>query len=701
MAPTRSIIGFLSPKTLGSILSNNISKAPCRLYHKCNNCDFYTGPVLSSLGNKNSKYNFVGPKHRFIHTTNNLNARVDYYKVLGVAKNASAKDIKKAYYQLAKKYHPDANKSDPEASKKFQEVSEAYEILSDENKRKQYDTYGTTSEQMGMGGPSGTDGFTHQWQYKSTIDPEELFRKIFGDAGFKSESFSDFAESQFGFGSAQEVVLNLRFTEAARGVNKEVNLNVVDVCPKCNGSRCELGTKAIKCTYCNGSGMETFSRGPFVMRSTCRHCHGTRMLIKFPCVECEGKGQSVQRKKITVPVPAGVENGQTVRMAVGNNEVFITFKVEESNYFKRDGADVHTECSISVAQAVLGGTVRIQGLYEDHTLQISVAQAVLGGTVRIQGLYDDHTLQIMPGTSSHSTIRLSRKGMKRVSQHGYGDHYVHIKIQVPKVLSGKQKALMCAYAELEEDTPGQVHGVSYDRDESTKNSSGKNDTDSQNTKENIMPGTSSHSTIRLSRKGMKRVSQHGYGDHYVHIKIQVPKVLSGKQKALMCAYAELEEDTPGQVHGVSYDRDESTKNSSGKNDTDSQKIHHMNKDSEYNDRKESKTWTFVDSLLDSFRNNTAAFGAGFLITVISIMVFVIADSKDTLGFQDYVGKLQEENSGLTKEMDKPLGKKISISEPHDLVDAVKEALKEKKSIEGSSPVTPEDDDLKESKRSKG
>ncbi|XP_068622968.1 protein tumorous imaginal discs, mitochondrial-like isoform X2 [Battus philenor] len=441
MAPTRSLIGFLNPKTISSVFAKNVSKAPCRFLHKCNNCrDFYLSPAIATLGSKNLKYNFGGSKHRFIHTTHNLNARVDYYKVLGVSKNASSKDIKKAYYQLAKKYHPDANKSDPEASKKFQEVSEAYEILSDDNKRKQYDTYGTTSEQMGMGGASGPDGFTHQWQYKSTIDPEELFRKIFGDAGFKSEAFSDFAESQFGFGASQEIIVNLRFTEAARGVNKEVNLNVVDTCPKCQGSRCEPGTKAIKCTYCNGSGMETFSRGPFVMRSTCRHCHGTRMLIKFPCVECEGKGQSVQRKKVTVPVPAGVENGQTVRMSVGNNEVFITFKVEESSYFKRDGPDVHTDCAISVSQAVLGGTVRIQGLYEDHTLQIT------------------------PGTSSHSTIRLSRKGMKRVSQHGYGDHYVHIKIQVPKSLTDKQKALMYAYAELEEDTPGQIHGVSFDRD---------------------------------------------------------------------------------------------------------------------------------------------------------------------------------------------------------------------------------------------
>ncbi|XP_034836403.1 protein tumorous imaginal discs, mitochondrial-like isoform X2 [Maniola hyperantus] len=442
MAPTRSIIGFLNPKTLSAVFTSNISKTSCRYIHRCN-CNHLLGsPVvsISALGRKNFKNNIDGPRHRSIHTTNSLYARVDYYKVLGVSKNASAKDIKKAYYQLAKQYHPDANKSDPEASRKFQEVSEAYEILSDENKRKQYDTYGTTSDNMGMGGPGGTEGFTHQWQYKSTIDPEELFRKIFGDAGFKSEAFSDFAESQFGFGASQEVIVNLRFTEAARGVNKDININIIDTCPKCMGTRCEPGTKSIKCTYCNGTGMETFSRGPFVMRSTCRHCHGTRMLIKFPCVECEGKGQSVQRKKITVPVPAGVEDGQTVRMSVGNSEIFVTFKVESSSYFKRDGPDVHTDCTISVSQALLGGTVRIQGLYEDHTLQI------------------------VPGTSSHSTIRLSRKGMKRVSQHGYGDHYVHIKIQVPKTLSEKQKALVYAYAELEEDTPGQIQGVSYDRD---------------------------------------------------------------------------------------------------------------------------------------------------------------------------------------------------------------------------------------------
>lgn len=140
-------------------------------------------------------------------------AKRSYYEVLGVSKNASAKDIKKAYYQLAKKYHPDTNKDDPNASKKFQEVSEAYEILSDESKRKQYDTWGATSEQMGMGGSQPGGGNTqyhrdYNWQFKSTINPEELFRKIFGEAGFKNEGFpdfEDFAESKYGFGSAQEV----------------------------------------------------------------------------------------------------------------------------------------------------------------------------------------------------------------------------------------------------------------------------------------------------------------------------------------------------------------------------------------------------------------------------------------------------------------------------------------------------------------
>lgn len=180
---------------------------------------------------------------------------------------------------------------------------------------------------MGRAGGAGPhpNDFGQHWQFRSTIDPEELFRKIFGN-NFRETSFDDFAESKFGFGAAQEVIMNLTFSQAARGVNKDIDVNVVDICPKCTGTRCEPGTKPGRCQYCNGTGMETISTGPFVMRSTCRYCQGTRQFIKYKCTECEGKGQTVQRKRITVPVPAGVEDGQTVRMAVGHKELFITFK---------------------------------------------------------------------------------------------------------------------------------------------------------------------------------------------------------------------------------------------------------------------------------------------------------------------------------------------------------------------------------------
>ncbi|CAK9828145.1 Protein tumorous imaginal discs, mitochondrial [Anthophora retusa] len=450
MATGKGLAIVFRPKTINLISNSNLNKLSCGIIRRCTSCHRSVTTVILGVGNwspKRTEKYVIGNSvqtQRGIHMTCKLLKR-DYYEILGISKNASAKDIKKAYYQLAKKYHPDTNKGDPNASKKFQEVSEAYEVLSDDNKRKQYDTWGSTSEQMGMGQESDhAKAYNASWQFRSSINPEELFRKIFGEAGFQSNvfnDFEDFSESKFGFGAAQEVIMNLTFSQAARGINKDIILNVVDTCPKCLGSQCEQGTKATTCPYCNGTGMETISTGPFVMRSTCRYCHGTRMFVKHPCRTCDGKGQSVQRKKITVPVPAGVEDGQTIRMTVGSKEVFITFHVEKSKYFHRDGPDIHTDA------------------------QISLSQAVLGGTIRIEGVYEDHTVQIRPGTSSHTKIRLNNKGMKKVNGTGYGDHYVQIKIVVPTKLNDKQLALLQAYAELEEDTPGSIHGITYKTDD--------------------------------------------------------------------------------------------------------------------------------------------------------------------------------------------------------------------------------------------
>jgi len=371
---------------------------------------------------------------RFFRTSAGFEAPKDFYNVLGVSKDATAKDIKKAYYQLAKKYHPDTNKGDKETQRKFQEVSEAYECLSDENKRKQYDAFGSADGGGGNPFGEGFPGASGGWNFKSNIDPEELFRTIFGDKTWRGGGFGD---TQFDFGQPTEYKMKINFLEAARGVEKEISVNIMDNCPKCRGSGNEPGTSSERCHQCSGTGMETVTTGPFMMRSTCRRCHGKGFANKHPCKDCGGGGQTRQQHRVRVPVPAGIEDGQTVRMSVGSKEIFITFQVAPSDYFRRQGSDVHTDAKISLAQAVLGGAVRVQGINEDLTIQIP------------------------SGTSSHTRMRMAGKGIKKVSGYGYGDHYIHIRIDPPKDLSEKQRALLQAFAESENNTPGTINGLTY------------------------------------------------------------------------------------------------------------------------------------------------------------------------------------------------------------------------------------------------
>ncbi|KAG7460157.1 hypothetical protein MATL_G00218420 [Megalops atlanticus] len=385
-----------------------------------------SGNVLTLRGLSGVKSPHVLCRLSF-HTSAPASSKQDFYQVLGVPRTATQKEIKKAYYQMAKKYHPDTNKDDPQAKEKFAQLAEAYEVLSDEVKRKQYDTYGSAGFDPGQ----ASAGQQQYWRGGASVDPEELFRKIFGEFS-GSTGFGDFNAM---FNQPQEYVMELTFTQAAKGVNKEITVNLEDTCQRCDGKGSEPGTKVQHCHYCNGTGMETINTGPFVMRSTCRRCGGRGSVMTTPCVSCRGTGQTKQRRTVMVPVPAGVEDGQTVRMPVGKKEIFITFRVQRSPVFRRDGADIHSDLMISVAQAILGGTARAQGLYE---------------TINIV---------IPPGIQTDQRIRLSGKGIPRVNSYSYGDHYVHIKIRIPKSLTDRQRALIMSYAEDETEVEGTVNGV--------------------------------------------------------------------------------------------------------------------------------------------------------------------------------------------------------------------------------------------------
>ena len=254
--------------------------------------------------------------------------------------------------------------------------------------------------------------------------------------------------------------MELSFEEACRGVNKELTLRVLDTCGLCKGSKCASGHKPQVCKQCNGTGMESVQTGPFFMRTTCRVCYGRREVITHKCKECAGKGVTHQHRRVNIPVPAGVEDGQTMRMNIGKQEIFISFKIKPSEIFRRDKEDVHSD------------------------LAISISQAVLGGTVNVKGIYDDHVFRIPSGTQSHQRFRLTGKGIKRIHSSGYGDHYIYIKIKIPtydsfthkpffrlldfslcisffiiRKLTREQKALINTYAETDTDVNGTIDGI--------------------------------------------------------------------------------------------------------------------------------------------------------------------------------------------------------------------------------------------------
>ncbi|MCD8366605.1 MAG: molecular chaperone DnaJ [Clostridiales bacterium] len=353
----------------------------------------------------------------------------DYYEVLGVSKSASQDEIKRAYRKLAKKYHPDMNPGDKDAEAHFKEVGEAYEVLSDEEKKARYDQFGFAgvdpSYGAGAGGGAGFDGFG---------DMGDIFSTIFGGGG----GFGGFggqprpnAPQQ---GSDLRVQVDLTFEEAAFGCDKEVEVTPVQPCDVCGGSGCAPGTSPETCPTCHGQGVVNVQRRTAfgVMSSTqpCNQCGGTGRIIHTPCQSCKGKGMVRKRKRITVKIPAGIDDGQAIsRRGQGNagrnggpaGDLLIHVNVQPHAFFERDGSDVLYNAPVSFVDATLGASIEIP---------------TIDGNVK----YD-----LPAGTQTGTTFRLRGKGIPRLQRTGRGDQYVTVNVQVPTNLTPAQKDALRAF----------------------------------------------------------------------------------------------------------------------------------------------------------------------------------------------------------------------------------------------------------------
>ncbi len=360
----------------------------------------------------------------------------DYYEVLGVGRNATDSELKSAYRKLAKKYHPDTNPGDKEAEQKFKEASEAYAVLSDADKRRQYDQFGHAAFEGGAGGAGGFDF--------GSMDMGDIFGDIFGEffGGGRSRSRSN------GPMKGQNIRTSVRisFKEACFGTDKELDLVLKDECASCHGTGAKAGTKPETCSKCGGKGQVVFTQQSLfgVVRNvqSCPDCRGTGKIIKERCPDCNGSGYISKKKTISVTIPAGIDNGQCVRIrdkgepgvnGGGRGDLLVEVVVANDPIFRRQDRDIYSTVSITYPKAVLGGDIRINTI--DGKVEYTVA----------------------PGTQTDTRIRLKGKGVPSLrNKQIRGDHYVTLVVQVPTKLDNRQKELLeefdkAMYGEEEED----------------------------------------------------------------------------------------------------------------------------------------------------------------------------------------------------------------------------------------------------------
>jgi molecular chaperone DnaJ len=353
-------------------------------------------------------------------------AKRDYYEVLGVAKNASKADLKKAYHKLALKYHPDRNPGDTAAEASFKEAAEAYGVLNDDDKRRQYDQFGHAGNGFGGAGFNNVD------------DIFSAFSEIFGGSSVFSDFFGGSSRTRTARGrrgASLRCAIELDFADPVEPIDKTISLRRAETCEECTGSGAKKGTAPSQCPQCQGAGVVMTSAGFFSMRSTCPRCHGRGEVITEPCPKCQGSGRTMKEREITIKIPAGIEDGMTLRVA-GEGEageqggprgdLLCEVHIKPHPLFKRAGADVYLELPIGFAQAALGAKIEVPTLRGRKELKISA------------------------GTQAGHVERMKGEGFPKLDGYGKGEQLVEMVVEVPQKLTKEQERILREFAETEE-----------------------------------------------------------------------------------------------------------------------------------------------------------------------------------------------------------------------------------------------------------
>jgi molecular chaperone DnaJ len=344
-------------------------------------------------------------------------AKKDYYEVLGVNRDAGDEEIKKSFKKLAMKFHPDRNPDNPKAEESFKEAKEAYEILSDEQKRAAYDQYGHAGVDQSMGG-GGFSGF-NSGNFSDAFG--DIFGDIFGGGGGRNQRSNVYRGADLRYN------LEISLEDAAKGTETKIRIPVQTNCETCHGSGARPGTSPVTCTTCNGHGQVRMQQGFFSVQQTCPKCHGSGKMVKEPCPTCHGGGRVKQNKTLNVKIPAGVDEGDRIRLSgegeAGVNggptgDLYVVVHLKEHGIFQREGANLHCEMPISFSTAALGGEIEVP---------------TLDGAAK---------MKIPSETQTGSVFRLRGKGIKPLRSSEHGDLMVHVVVETPVRLTEKQKELL-------------------------------------------------------------------------------------------------------------------------------------------------------------------------------------------------------------------------------------------------------------------